>query len=227
MSLAFILWALLAPACFSQPKPAAKQSAAPASANRQGKTCAQILKMTSTEWLAQFKQKDASPEGTVRALVAYGQCYDARTDRLTASLANTGKGPPKSACGNFQNFEQALNDFTAKAFAALNPPAGAEATASAALYAKQFRYKFYRSYETRTFHVEPSPEDLEALGFAKNHFGELLSALPEHTMRSVHAAFGQIFERSPLAEEWRLEIYRYAISIIEPPSTPPFAPPPF
>jgi hypothetical protein len=224
---ALALCVLLAPASHSQAKPAAKPSAAPTAADRLGKTCAQILRMTSTEWVAQYKEKVASPEVVVRALGVYGQCYDARTNRLAASLAKTGKGPLMGARGNFQDFEKALDDFTAKALAAMNPSAGSEISAYAALYAKQFRYKFYRSYETRQFHVEPTPEDLDALGLAKNHFGELLNALPEDKMRGVHAAFGHIFGGSPLAEEWRLEIYRYAISILEPPSAAPFAPPPF
>jgi len=223
----FMFFAIVAPAGFAQAKPAAKTGAPTASQAMQGKTCAQILKMTSTEWVAQFKGKDATADTGVRAFAAYGKCYDARTNRLAASLASAGRGPLMGARGNFQDFEKALDNFTAAAFAALDPPASAETTAGAALYAKQFRYKFYRSYETKTFHQEPTPEDIEALGLAKNHFGELLSKVPEDQMRGVHAAFGQIFERSPLAEDWRLEIYRYAIYILEPPSARPFAPPPF
>lgn len=131
------------------------------------------------------------------------------------------------ARGSFRDFGQALEDFTGKALAACDPPADPVKMASTALYAKQFRYKFYRSYVTRQFHTEPPPEDVEALGLAKNQFGELISGLPEDKMRGVHAAFGQIFEKSKIAEEWRLEIYRYAISILEPPSATPFSPPPF
>lgn len=203
------------------------RAAKKADSDRHGLTCAQILGMPSTEWVAKYKEKDASAEASIRALAAYGQCYDARTNRLAALLAKTRKGPLIGARGNFRDFEKALDDFTSKALGTRNPSKSAETTAYAALYAEQFRYKFYRSYETREFHVEPTPEDLDALGFAKNHFGELLNALPEDKMRGVHAAFGHIFEGNPLAEEWRLEIYRYAISLLEPPSPTPFAPPPF
>jgi hypothetical protein len=204
--------------------------------DRLGMTCAQILAMTSTDWATHFNDKFSkkagndekiSAEGTVRALAVYGKCYDARTDRLVAALGKSGKGPLMGARRSLRDFEQGLNDFSAKALDACDPPADGAKKASAALYAKQFRYKFYRSYETRQFHAEPTPEDVEALGLAKNQFGVLLSALPEDQMRGVHAAFGQIFEKSKIAEEWRLEIYRYAISILEPPSATPFSPPPF
>jgi hypothetical protein len=212
------------------------RSAAKPDPDRLGMTCSQILAMTSTDWVSHFNDKFSkkagndervSVEGTVRALAVYGKCYDARTDRLAAALGKSGKGPLMGARGSFRDFEQGMSDFSAKALAACDPPADAAKKASAALYAKQFRYKFYRSYETRQFHVEPTPEDVEALGLAKNQFGELLSALPEDQMRGVHAAFGRILEKSKIAEEWRLEIYRYAISILEPPSATPLAPPPF
>jgi len=204
--------------------------------DRLGMTCAQILAMSSTDWVSHFngevskkpgEEKNVAPDGSVRPLTVYGKCYDARTDRLSAVLAKSGKGPLMGARGSFRDFEQALDDFSAKALAVSDPPADQVKKASAALYAKQFRYNFYRGYETRKTRTVPSPEDFDALGLAKNRFGELLSALPEDKMRGVHAAFGQIFEKSTLAEEWRLEIYRYAIFVLEPSSATPFSPPPF
>jgi hypothetical protein len=216
--------------------PAQTRPAPKPDADRMGMTCAQILAMISTDWVTHFNEKlrketgdgeKKSSEGAVRALAVYGKCYDARTDRLAAALGKSGKGPLMGARGNFRDFERALSDFSAKALAASGPPVDEAKIASASLYSKQFRYKFYRSYETRQFHAEPTPEDVEALGLAKNRFGELLSALPEDRMRGVHAAFGPIFEKNKLAEEWRLEIYRYAISLLEPPSATPFSPPPF
>ena len=62
---------------------------------------------------------------------------------------------------------------------------------------------------------------------AKNHFGELLDALPEDKEHQLHAAFGDIVGRSQISEAMRLEIYRYAIFLLEPPSATPFSPPPF
>ena len=55
------------------------------------------------------------------------------------------------ARGNFGDFDHALNDFTAKALAATDPPADAQKKAYAALYAKQFRYDFYREYQQKNF----------------------------------------------------------------------------
>jgi len=220
-SILFFLLFSISATTRAQTRPAQKKDS-----DRHGLTCAQVLKFSSTEWVANYNHPQTEAED-LRAIAAYGQCYDARTNRLAALLAKTGKGPLMGARGNLQDFEKALSDFTSNALAALSPPASAETSAYAALYAKQFRYRFYRTYETRKFHAEPTPEDVEAVGLAKNHFGELLSALPEDKMRSVHAAFGHIFEGGPLAEEWRLEIYRYAIFLLEPPSSTPFSPPAF
>ena len=230
----WILFLLL----FSVPvtSPAQTRTSSKSDSDRLGMTCAQILAMSSTDWILHFNEKFSKkgsndkneiPDGSVRAIAVYGKCFDARTDRLAAALGKSGKGPLMGARGNYRDFEQALNDFSAKALDACDPPADPVKMASIALYAKQFRYKFYRRYETRQFHAEPAPEDVEALGLAKNQFGELISGLAEDKMRGVHAAFGQIFEKSKIAEEWRLEIYRYAISILEPPSAAPFSPPPF
>jgi hypothetical protein len=97
-----------------------------------GMTCSQILQMTSTEWVARFngktnlaksansgatdpasetsKPNSETPDAqtTLRAIAAYGKCYDARTDRLAASLGKSGKGPLMGVRGNFRDFEGAL-----------------------------------------------------------------------------------------------------------------------
>jgi hypothetical protein len=200
--------------------------------DRLGMTCAQILAMTSNDWVVYFLKKTNqismnNASGLLQAIDVYGRCYSARTDALAATIGRNGKGPTKAQRLDFARFEEALKDFTAIAQSAAQPPPDEQYKANAALYAKEFRYKFYRGYETRKTQAAPSLEDFEALGLAKNHFGELLSALPEDKMHGVHAAFGQIFEKNTLAEEWRLEIYRYAISLLEPPSATPFSPPPF
>ncbi len=117
-------------------------------ADRLGLTCAQILQMTSSEWIAKITSIDASTaDGNLRGIRVYGTCYDQRTDRLAASLAKTGKGPLMGARGNFRDFEQSLQNFTKKALAESEPPADAVKSAYAALYEKQFRYAFYQSYD--------------------------------------------------------------------------------
>ena len=121
-------------------------------------TCAQILAMSSSDWVAQFNQKmsDASSDQdkTVRAIIPYGKCYDARTDRVAAALGRKGSGPQRGARGDFRDFEQALQNFTAKALAVNDPPANAVKSAYATLYEKRFRYDFYEAYENRV--AEPA-----------------------------------------------------------------------
>jgi hypothetical protein len=243
-------------------------------ADQLGMSCAQILQMSSTEWIAhsheragQTKKVNPSATGganklstetpdvetTLRGIAAYGKCYDARTDRLAASLAKSGKGPLMGARGNFRDFEAALKDFGSVALSVTQPPDDPVKTAYAALYEKQFRYAFYQSYQQKPV-KEPSPAAKDAdspaaaaqptaaattgqpasatritdpMTLAKNRFGDFLEALPEDKRREVHIAFGEIFEKGPIADQWKLEVYRYAISVLESPKDKPFSPPPF
>jgi hypothetical protein len=238
-----LLVARIAPA---QSKPVPK-----ADPDRLGKSCAQILSLTSSDWVAKFtEEKDATPDATVRAIHVYGQCYDARTDRLAASLAKSGRGPLMGARGNFRETEQAIKDFTSSALATGNPSGDAVKTAYAALYQKQFRYEFYLNYQKRnsrpatpgankaaeadklpaSAQPESQPADaaqVSEMTKAKNRFGELLEALPEDKLREIHRAFGKIFAAGPVSDEMKLAIYRYAIFCLQSPSAAPFAPPPF
>jgi len=150
-SFALVLLSCAAPSA----EPAQKQSA-PAS-DHLGLTCAQILPMSSTDWIKKFTAaKDATEPSTIQAISTYGKCYEARTTRLAAALGKSGKGPLMGARGNFGDFEHALNDFTSKALAATDPPADAKKKAYATLYAKQFRYDFYREYEQKNFQPAPA-----------------------------------------------------------------------
>jgi hypothetical protein len=236
---------------FSQAKTSGRPSAAASeAADRPGMTCAQILQMSSTDWVADFKEKDASAEGTLRAIAAYGKCYDARTNRLAATLGKAGKGPLMGARGNFGDFEKALSDFAAMALAATDPPGSDEKRAYAALYEKQFRYEFYEWYAHKsakpTTHAtgkttaeaapaanasapaQPSgPTEVSELTKAKNRFGELLGLLPEEKMHELHKGFGRIFSGSPVSDATKIEVYRYAIFLLEPPMEKRFSPPPF
>jgi hypothetical protein len=276
---------------FHEPVSAQSQQRAQAQqkpdADRLGLTCAQILQMISSEWIAKITSIDASTvDGNLRGIRVYGACYDQRTDRLAASLAKSGKGPLMGARGNFRDFEQSLQNFTKKALAESEPPADAVKSAYAALYEKQFRYAFYQAYEqqaakpssptsaakpgtkTETPASPPAPKSaaaqpaapdssassvpatapppakvIDPISLAKNHFGELLSDLPDDKMHDLHAAFGDTLVRNSVGASMQLAIYRYAIFLLEPFSIPrlespahtataantaqPFAPPPF
>ena len=185
--------------------------------------------MSSTDWIKKFTAaKDATEPSTIQAISTYGKCYDARTTRLAASLGKSGKGPLMGARGNFGDFDHALNDFTAKALAATDPPADAQKKAYAALYAKQFRYDFYREYQQKNFNPPPfTPEESDAFTKAKNHFGELLGLLPEDKMHELHRSFGEIFAAGGVPDATKFAVYRYAIFLLESPSETPYSPPPF
>ena len=81
-------------------------------ADRLGLTCAQILQMTSSEWIAKVTSIDASAaDGNLRGIRVYGTCYDQRTDRLAASLAKTGKGPVMERARKFPRFRTVAPEF--------------------------------------------------------------------------------------------------------------------
>ena len=157
MKLAVCAAVALAASCaaFAQAQ-SAKSSPAAGNRDQLGMTCAQILALNSSDWVAQFNQKGGetsgagpSQEKTVRGIGVYGKCYDARTDRLAAAAGRKGTAPLMGARGNFRDFAEALENFTAKALAANDPPADAVKTAYARLYEKQFRYEFYEGAESK------------------------------------------------------------------------------
>jgi len=203
-------------------------SSTSAAADRLGLTCAQMLQMSSTEWVGKFnREKGATPEATARATAAYGKCYDARTDGLAASLVRKRAAPPKSARTNFAGFENALKEFALKAMADAQSPPDATKSAYIVLYEKQFRYEFYQAYAQKNPNAALTPEQSDQYGKAKNRFGELLGLLPEERAHEVHEAFGEIVGTHEVSLPMKLALYRYAIFILEPPSEKPFAPPPF
>jgi hypothetical protein len=226
-----ILSVILLPCCFAQTK-AAHPANIP-DADRLGETCAQILKMNSTEWVAYFLDQAAAaatekPAISLRAIASYGKCYDGRTNRLAATLGKSGKGPLMGANGNFRDFERSLDDFTAKALSAVNAADDSPIAAYAHLFEKQFRYQFYQSYVQKDLLSRPlTPEESDEFSKAKNHLGEVLGLLPDAQLHSVHAAFREIFEGAPVSDVPKLELYRLAIFILAPAKDKPFAPPPF
>jgi hypothetical protein len=205
----------------------------PGDADRLGLTCAQILQKSSQDWIAYFHDKKgltAVNEATsvLPPMASYGKCYDARTDHLAATLGKSGKGPLMGARGNFGDFQKALNDFMAKALAAANKQPGTVQAAYAGLYQKQFRYEFYQKYTQKNSTARLlTPEEAEEFSKAKNRFGELLGLLPEDQAHIVHAAFSEIFVSGAVNDVTKLEVYRYAIFLLESPKDNPFSPPPF
>lgn len=227
---ALLIALVLAPVGLSQAKPAAPKGA---DSDRLGLTCAQILQMTSTVWVAQFAEKtgaanNAAAPVAIRAITSYGKCYEARTNQVAASLGKSGRGPLMGALGNFRDFQMSLDDFTAKALAATDKQPGTQEVAHAALYAKQFRYEFYQKYALRLSENRPlTAEEAAEYSKAKNRFGEFLGLLPEDQAHIIHAAFSHIFDAGPVSDVTKLELYRFAISVLESPKDKPFSAPPF
>ncbi len=221
---------LLAPFAAAQTKATRTN---PAETDRLGLTCPQILQKTSQEWVTYFNEKSSHAAGdnassTLRAAVAYGKCYDARTAHLAAMLGRSGKGPLMGARGNFGDFQKALDDLTAKALVASDKKPGTPEAAYAALYEKSFRYEFYQNYTLKSQAKRPlTPEESDEFSKAKNRFGELLGLLPEDQAHIVHAAFSEIFVTGAVNDVTKLEVYRYAIFLLESPKDTPFSPPPF
>lgn len=208
--------------------PRTSHAASSAATDRLELTCTQILAMSSTGWVAKFKnEKSSVPGATARAATAYGRCYDERTEHLATELARKHAGPPKNSRTDFAGLEGALGAFAKTAVADAEPPPDAAKAAYAELYEKQFRYEFYREYEEKNLNPPLTPaEDLQFTK-AKNRFGELIGLLPNAKAHQVHAAFGEIVGLHQVSMAMKLALYRYAIFILEPPSGKAFAPPPF
>lgn len=223
-----ILAMLFSCASFGQTRGRPAAHGSPRAEDRLGVTCAQVLAMSSTDWVAKFqKEKGSSAQDTLDAIDAYGTCYDERTDRLAALLARRRIGPRQNAAADFAGFEDAVSAFTKTAIADAETRPSETRIAYAHLYQKQFRYEFYREYEQRDLQPRLTPQEDVGFTKAKNRFGELIGVLPDAKAHQVHAAFGEIVGVHQISMAVKLAVYRYAIFILEPPAEKPFAPPPF
>jgi hypothetical protein len=140
-----------------------KYPAQAAPANPELMPCAQVLAMSSSDYIAKTTAvNDSAQDGRLRGIRKYSSCYDARTDALAASLARSGKGPTKAGREEFASFEKDIEDFTEKALATAAAPRteargsfelvapGAPDAAYASLYEREFRYEFYQEYVAKT-----------------------------------------------------------------------------
>jgi hypothetical protein len=221
----FLIAMTLAPAGFPQAKPAHARAGDP---DRLGLSCAQILQMSSTVWVTRYAEKTGKTTDTSAPVAVFSKCYEARTNQLAAALGKSGRGPLMGALGNFRGFQKALDDFTAKALAVSDKPPGTPEGAYAALYEKQFRYEFYQRYEQRiSGNRALNAEEAAEYSKAKNRFGEFLGLLPEDKAHVIHAAFSEIFDAGPVTDVTKLELYRFAIYVLESPKDKAFSPAPF
>ena len=181
-----------------------------ASGDRMGTTCAQILQMTSSEWIAKITSMDDSQEdGQLRGIESYGRCYDERTDRFAASLARSRKGPSLHARRDFSDLMAALDDFTAKALVDSQPPGDELKKAYAGLYEKEFRYEFYQSYAQKastskhpkaaasTPASEPATTPKTAPGANATAAGAKAPKTPVSEMTLAKNQFGELLDAMP------------------------------
>ena len=175
-----------------------------------GTTCAQILQMTSSEWIAKITSMDDSQEdGQLRGIESYGRCYDERTDRFAASLARSRKGPSLHARRDFSDLMAALDDFTAKALVDSQPPGDELKKAYAGLYEKEFRYEFYQSYAQKastskhpkaaasTPASEPATTPKTAPGANATAAGAKAPKTPVSEMTLAKNQFGELLDAMP------------------------------
>jgi hypothetical protein len=209
-------------------KPKAASASSHGVATSAAPACAAVLQLSSSDYIAQYvAAHSSSQDDTLKAIDTYSKCYEARTNRLAASLNKSGKGPLMGANGNFRDFQAALKSFTTKALADTVPPGDALRTAYASLYALQFRYEFLERYA----HPDPnagtlSPDQSDEMSKAKNRFGELLGLLKTDQFHEVHSAFSDVLALVS-NDVTKLEVYRYGIFLLARPGEKAFAPPPF
>ena len=172
-----------------------------------GLSCAQILKMTSGDWILYYGKRTGlialnMPYDILNANAAYGKCYDARTDALAASLARTGKGPSKVARAEFVAFEADLKDFESKALRDTKPANDSQRKSYADLYEKQFRYEFYQQYEPKATQTARPPATTLKARSATTAPKSAASAAPAGTTSSATPPAGaSSTPQEPTAEE--------------------------
>jgi hypothetical protein len=128
-----------------------------------------------------------------------------------------------------QDMQSTLQKFTTLALAASASGGTYDriSTAYATLYQKQFRYQFYMGY----MHLNQellAVADPDQLNRAKERLGELISRQTGKQGENLQDAFDQF--RTAAVEGCgipALNVYDYAITILQSPADPPFSKPPF
>jgi hypothetical protein len=210
--------------CYSQ-TPATQTTAT----DMMGKSCDQILSMSSSQWMDQYSaSKGDSGNWIAQGLAVYGSCYDQRTAALQNSLNQKGTGPLMGGMGNLHDMQAALQNFTNLALQSVSGGGTYDQirAAYAMLYQKQFPYLFFQEYENPD-QQNPGTSDSGSLDQAKERLGELI-ARHKSEQESLQDAFDTLQTAAVDACGIPpLTLYQYAIGLLQSPSDPPYAPPPF
>lgn len=194
--------------------------------------CAAILAKSSTEWVATCAARgDGSTEATEDALARYGECYDAATDALAERvLRETGPSPasgsPVPRC--LAGLQASLEGFTEYALgAALTSGTYSRvATAYASLYEKQLRRLAWEAAAPDPPHPSP-PDDGARLAAARSRLDALLVAATPRLRSDLSERFEKLRHAAEACGIAPAPVYEFAISLLQSPADPPFAPPPF
>ena len=131
--------------------------------------------------------------------------------------------------GTLRDMQSTLQTFTTQALNAASSGGmfGRIQAAYATLYQKQFTYQFYQQY-VNVDQQDPPVSGPESLNQAKQRLGELISKYPRTQGENLRDAFDQFktnsVEGCGISE---LNVYQYAIMILQSPADPPFSKPPF
>jgi hypothetical protein len=203
-----------------------------------GSDCDTILAKSSHEWAETCATRIGDSTDAIElALARYGDCYDAATDALAKAVAKGGDEKSRGAPGCLPALQRALEGFTEYALgAALTGGTYSRvATAYGTLYEKQFRRLAWEA-------ARPAPgadasgatpvaaratSDEARLASARSRLTALLDAATPRLRADLAERFGALAEAAKHCDISLDPVYEFAVSLLQSPADPPFAPPPF
>lgn len=215
--------------------------AASAAAKPLDEDCKAILAKSSHEWTETCANSLGDSTVAIEtALARYGDCYDAATDALAAAVrpseskddgAASGSPSGRGAPACLPGLQKALEGFTEYALgAALTGGTYSRiATAFATLYEKQFRRRAWEAARAASGGALPPllTPDEKRLAAARARLTEIVDAATPRLRADLNERFEALLAATKQCDVPPLLVYEFAITILQSPADPPFAPPPF
>jgi hypothetical protein len=206
-----------------------------------GSDCNTILAKSSHEWAETCATRIGDSTDAIElALARYGDCYDAATDALAKAVARGGDEQRRGAPDCLPALQRALEGFTEYALgAALTGGTYSRvATAYATLYEKQFRRLAWEAARpapvaagadasAATPAAARATSDGARLAAARSRLTALLDAATPRLRADLAERFGALVEAAKRCDISLAPVYEFAVSLLQSPADPPFAPPPF
>ncbi len=200
----------------------------------ENQSCENVLKEPSVSWINKASDKqNGSTIAIVGAIMQYSNCVDKNTDKIYAKMLKNGNYPLMGAEGNFENFTNALDDFTKLA---LNTTETGHSwdnlqVAYVKLYQKEFKLLFYQYYIGRNNNpVLTRIEKTKRPGLlvAKVYFEKIIKQFTPEQQKALRRSFNHLLTVATTENGFKkIYIYNYAIYMLQPISAPSFADPPF